>query len=239
MIWKNNSLSIVLFLITVVLIGAMFLTGWQVYDRELAEHGRLAIGAADYLTSGHFLSTMFENWESEFLEKAAYVVFTAFLIQRGSPESRDPDEPQDQDNDAPGSNPASPWPVRSGKLVRWLYSYSLGIVLMLIFVGTILLHLTSSREKANMEAELHGQPQVVIGSTSAKRSSGSSPSRNGSPNSCPPAPSSFCRSSCGFEVRLNRSLSLRRTQRQASRLKAETETVRLSPRSPVQRCFSL
>jgi len=159
-IWKNNSLSIVLFLITVVLIGAMFLTGWQVYDRELAEHGRLAIGAADYLTSGHFLSTMFENWESEFLEKAAYVVFTAFLIQRGSAESRDPDEPQDQDNDAPGSNPASPWPVRSGKLVRWLYSYSLGIVLVLIFVGTILLHLTSSREKANMEAELHGQPQV-------------------------------------------------------------------------------
>jgi hypothetical protein len=159
-IWKNNSLSIVLFLITVVFIGAMFLTGWQVYDRELAEHGRPAIGAVDYLTSGHFLSTMFENWESEFLEKAAYVVFTAFLIQRGSAESRDPDEPQDHDDSALGSDPAAPWPVRSGKLVRWLYAYSLGIVLVLIFLGTIFLHLTFSWENANAEALLHGQPQV-------------------------------------------------------------------------------
>lgn len=68
-IWKNSSLSIVLSAITLLLILAMFLTGWQVYDWELTGHRRTAVGALTYLTSGHFLSTMFENWESELLKK--------------------------------------------------------------------------------------------------------------------------------------------------------------------------
>ena len=97
-----SDMSIVLFVITPVLIGAMFLTGWHVYNQELAEHGRPGIGALGYLTSGHFLSTMFENWEhlvdaefwfesfqnwqSEFMSTGALVVPSIFLRFRGSPE---------------------------------------------------------------------------------------------------------------------------------------------------------
>jgi hypothetical protein len=35
-----------------------------------------------------FLQATAENWESEFLQMAAYVLLTAFLFQRGSPESK-------------------------------------------------------------------------------------------------------------------------------------------------------
>jgi hypothetical protein len=161
-LWRDNSLSIVLVAITVLTIGGMFLTGWQVYDEELAEHGRTGVSAGQYFISGHFLSTMFENWESEFLEKGAYVVLTAFLIQRGSAESKDPDKPEDVDEDPAEKkyDPDAPWPIRSNAWVRGLYSYSLGIVLAAIFVATIFLHLTFSWEKANVEAALHGQPAV-------------------------------------------------------------------------------
>jgi hypothetical protein len=38
-------------------------------------------------TSGRRRS--FENWQSEFLQLLAFVVFTSFLIFKGSPESRD------------------------------------------------------------------------------------------------------------------------------------------------------
>lgn len=161
-VWRNNNLSIVLMVITVILIVAMFLTGWRVYDKELAEHGRPPIDALGYLASGHFLSTVFENWESEFLEKAAYVVLTAYLIQRGSAESKDPDKTEEVDEDpqAAETKEEAPWPVRAGGWIRWLYSYSLGIALALIFVGTILLHLTFSWQKANTEAAFHGQAGV-------------------------------------------------------------------------------
>ncbi|WP_348983635.1 DUF6766 family protein [Brevundimonas sp. EYE_349] len=33
---------------------------------------------------GAFLSSLFENWESEFLQMRTYVVLTAYLMQRGS-----------------------------------------------------------------------------------------------------------------------------------------------------------
>lgn len=47
----------------------------------------------------YFVEATFENWESEFLQMAMYVVLTAFLVQRGSSESKpvDGDAPQDAD----------------------------------------------------------------------------------------------------------------------------------------------
>jgi hypothetical protein len=161
-LWRDNSLSIVLVTITLLTIVGMFLTGWQVFDQELGEHGRAGVSAGQYFMSGHFLSTMFENWESEFLEKAAYVVLTAFLIQRGSAESKDPDKPEEVDEDpAKKQNDAeAPWPVRSAAWIRSLYSYSLGIALTALFIATIFLHLTFSWQKANLEASLHGGPAV-------------------------------------------------------------------------------
>jgi hypothetical protein len=70
----------------------MGLTGLSVYNEELVKHGQVAVSASQYARSGHFLSALFENWESEFLQMSAYVVLTAFLYQRGSAESKDPDE---------------------------------------------------------------------------------------------------------------------------------------------------
>lgn len=142
----------------------MLLTGWSVYDHELADHAANLIGLAAYAKSGHFLSALFENWESEFLQMSAYVILTAFLFQRGSSESKDPDKPADQDE-----NPAlkqddaeAPWPVRVGGFAQAVYSYSLGIAFGFLFVLTFGLHLRYSAEAKNAEAMMHGQPAVSI-----------------------------------------------------------------------------
>lgn len=45
------------------------------------------MGYLSYLTSGHFIEAVFENWESEFFQMAVYVFFSAFLYRRGSAES--------------------------------------------------------------------------------------------------------------------------------------------------------
>src|SRR3546814_1259932 len=49
-----------------------------------------------YTLSPKFLSSVFENWESEFLQMSAYVVLTAILIQRGSSASKDPDRSEER-----------------------------------------------------------------------------------------------------------------------------------------------
>ena len=53
--------------------------------------------------SGAFVSALFENWESEFLQMGVYVTLTAILFQRGSAESRDPDEPERDGDELPKS----------------------------------------------------------------------------------------------------------------------------------------
>ena len=46
------------------------------------------VGYVRYLTTGHFVEATFENWESEFLQMAAFVLLTAVLVQKGSAESK-------------------------------------------------------------------------------------------------------------------------------------------------------
>ncbi|MDP9632408.1 UNVERIFIED_ORG: hypothetical protein J2W85_004493 [Ensifer adhaerens] len=159
---RDNGLTIVLTVLSLLTIAGMILSGWSVYNHELSEHQGIEVGLLAYSTSGHFLSSLFENWESEFLQMSAYVMLTAFLFQRGSAESNDPDDPSDPGKDVVIRNPDQdvPWPLMVGGLARSLYSYSLGIALALLFVLSFVLHLQYSADAQNAEAAMHGQPAV-------------------------------------------------------------------------------
>jgi hypothetical protein len=157
---RDNGLSLVLFaLFAMTMIGHAW-SGWLANNDERAlDHvDALALGA--YLQSGAFLSSVFENWESEFLQMGVYVVLTAYLFQRGSPESKDPDQaaPQDRDPKLDENNPGAPWPVRAGGFVRTLYAHSLGLALALLFVASFALHAVNSARHANDEAFAAGAP---------------------------------------------------------------------------------
>jgi hypothetical protein len=93
-----------------------------------------------------------------------YVVLTAFLFQRGSAESKDPDDVSSQDEDPAlrAAEPDAPWPVKVGGMARSLYAYSLGLSLMALFLLSFLLHLRYSADAANVEASSHGQPATTI-----------------------------------------------------------------------------
>jgi hypothetical protein len=90
---RDNGLSVTLFALFVISLVGQALTGWRAHAKELRLHELPAIGFTDYLASGHFISAVFENWESEFLQMAAYVLLTIFLFQKGAFESKKPDEP--------------------------------------------------------------------------------------------------------------------------------------------------
>lgn len=156
---KDNGLTIVLMAAFLATLLGMLFAGWLATNAELAEHGEVAIGLAEFFVSGEFISAVFENWESEFLQMGFYVVLTSFLYQRGSSESKDPDADEEVDEDPAkeSRNKSAPWPVRAGGIWRDLYSFSLGIALMVFFIASFVLHWLASTAAANDKALQHGQ----------------------------------------------------------------------------------
>ncbi len=160
-IWlRDNSLSIALAVLFAASLTGHILAGYAAQNETRLEHGQAAILIGQYLAGGPFLSSLFENWESEFLQMGAYVTLTAYLFQRGSPESKDPDAaaPQDRDPALDARKTGAPWPVRAGGLARTLYAHSLGLALFLLFALSFTLHWINSTRAAAEEAIQHGQP---------------------------------------------------------------------------------
>lgn len=154
---RNNGLTIALVSMFLLCVLGMVWSGQAAHNEELREHATPPIGVFAYLKSGEFLSALFENWESEFLQMSAYVMLTAMLFQRGSAESRDPDEPHRPEDELPS-------PIRRRKpILSWLYSYSLGIALALLFILSFGFHWWTSLTAANETALRHGEPIQSLG----------------------------------------------------------------------------
>ena len=85
----KNGLTIVLLIFFALSMTGQIITGLHEYNIELQEYRHGAVTLKQYLKSGHFIQTTFENWESEFLQMAMYVILTIWLRQIGSSESKD------------------------------------------------------------------------------------------------------------------------------------------------------
>lgn len=154
---KDNGLTIVLLLLFAASIVGHWVTGWHVALADAARHHQPGLSLWAYGGSPQFLSSVFENWESEFLQMSAYVVLTAMLVQRGSSESRGPDAPlRDADLAAQARKPGAPAVLRKGRLARALYARSLGLVLAMLFLASFILHWTQSARAAAEDAREHG-----------------------------------------------------------------------------------
>jgi hypothetical protein len=162
----EHSLSLVfLGLFSLALVGQS-LTGHRQYNEERQEHGQPALPYGQYLRTGHFWEAVTENWESEFLQMGVYVLLTAFLRQKGSPESKKlaGEEAVDQDPRHVRPHPDAPWPVRRGGIVLTLYAHSLTLALLLLFGVCFALHAVSGVREYNAEQRAHGgAPASALG----------------------------------------------------------------------------
>jgi len=156
--WRENSLSLVfLALFFVALVGQVF-TGFKEHNKERKEEGQSAITLGSYLGSGHFLQATFENWESEFLQMALFVILTISLRQKGSSESKK-FEKEEVDREPSVSRKDAPWAVHKGGLLLGLYKHSLSIVLALLFVISFIIHLYGSLKDENEQLAIKGLPK--------------------------------------------------------------------------------
>ena len=160
--FRDNGLSITMLTLFFFSLLGQSLTGHHEYNEDQREHRQPQVTYAEYLTTSHFVEATFENWESEFLQMAAYVMLTAFLFQRGSSESKDPDKKEEVDRDPSPSRRDAPWPVRRGGLVLKLYENSLFITLALIFLVSFALHAAGGVGEYNGDQREHGEPTITF-----------------------------------------------------------------------------
>jgi len=157
-ILRDQGLTLTMFTLFAFFLVFQSLTGFRTYNHDQRDHEESTIGYGEYLRSAHFVEATFENWESEFLQMGFYVLLTAFLFQRGSSESKDPDgeEAVDEDPRNAAPDPGAPWPVRRGGIALAIYEHSLTLALFLLFIISFALHAWGGAREYSQEQLSHG-----------------------------------------------------------------------------------
>jgi hypothetical protein len=157
----EHSLTLAMLGLFAVSMVGQIAAGHAVHSADAREHGAVALSLGQYLCSGHFVEAVFENWESEFLQMAIFVLLTKWLRQRGSSESKPfDDDPTDEDPRTQRDDPGAPWPVRKGGFVLALYERSLSISLLLMFAASFVLHVLGGARAHSIDELRHGKPAV-------------------------------------------------------------------------------
>ena len=84
----GNSFLIVMALIFLGSWLGQAATAWTVFNDEQVQHGESAVSFVTYLGEPDFWEKSMQNWQSEFLALGAMTIFTVYLRQRGSTESK-------------------------------------------------------------------------------------------------------------------------------------------------------
>jgi hypothetical protein len=161
---RENSLSIffgVLFLAAVV---GQAVAGHISYNHEQLAHGEPTISLGRYLTSSAFGNAVMENWQSEYLQFMLFMLATVYLIQRGSPESKEPGkEGRESDRDqriGEHADEESPDWAKPRGVKTFVYSNSLLIVMAIIFFGSWFAQSVTGWTNFNAEQADHHEAAV-------------------------------------------------------------------------------
>jgi hypothetical protein len=94
-IYENSLLGVM----TLIFLATWFgqsLNNWRVFNEEREAQHEPPVSWARYLIEPEFWEKTLQNWQSEFLAVGTMVVFTIYLRQRGSPESKPVGAPHDE-----------------------------------------------------------------------------------------------------------------------------------------------
>ena len=92
----ENSLVLAMASIFLLSWGGQSLNNWREANDDRREHGEPALTWSEYVRNADFWERSLENWQSEFLAVGTMAVFTIYLRQRGSPESKPVGAPHDE-----------------------------------------------------------------------------------------------------------------------------------------------
>lgn len=98
--WRLNvyshSFTIVMGSIFLATWLAQSVASWTVFNDDQTAHDESTVSWLSYMGSADFWERSLQNWQSEFLAVGTMVVFTIYLRERGSPESKPVGAPHEE-----------------------------------------------------------------------------------------------------------------------------------------------
>jgi hypothetical protein len=137
---RENSLSLVFLAIFLASLVGQAFVGHGLFNQEQLLHHGDPISLGRYLTTSEFAADVAENWQSEYLQFTLFILGTVWLLQRGSPESKQLDKAgveseQEQRIGAHATSRSPRW-ARVGGVRTAIYSNSLLIVMAALWLGS-------------------------------------------------------------------------------------------------------
>ena len=152
---RDNGLALFFGAIFLMALAGQAVAGFLAFNDDQVADGAAPATWAGYLTSSDFGTDVAENWQSEYLQFALYVLATVHLVQRGSPESKPlGDEGRESDADQrvrAHARDDSPRAARAGGTWLWWYSNSLGLTMGALFLGSWIAQAVAGRAAYNAD----------------------------------------------------------------------------------------
>jgi hypothetical protein len=161
---KHNGLSIFFLALFLAALILQAFAGHADFNEDQDRHGDPHMSLGRYVLSSEFGTAVMENWQSEYLQFTLFLLMTVWLLQRGSPESKElhragRESDQDQLVGRHILEDSPRWAKLSG-LPRRLYENSLLIVMAAIWIGSWLAQSLTGMSEYNTERLDHHQPPV-------------------------------------------------------------------------------
>jgi hypothetical protein len=161
---RANGLSLAFLAFFVLALAGQAFAGWHEFNNDASAHDEASISLGRYLVSSSFGQAVLENWQSEYLQFTLYILLTVWFVQRGSPESRDPEGQvggsDEEELLGDHARPDSPAWARAGGLLTRLYSNSLVLVMAAIWVLSWFGQSVTGWSEYNADQLTHEQPTV-------------------------------------------------------------------------------
>ena len=158
---RHNGLSIFFLSIFLAAVAFQTVAGWHDFNNDQLRHGSEPISFGRFVLSSDFGQALLENWQSEYLQFTLYILATVWLLQRGSPESKELDkagrESDERQKVGDHAGPRSPLWARAGGLKTRIYSNSLVIVMTAIWLASWFGQSVTGRSAYNAQLLEHQQ----------------------------------------------------------------------------------
>ena len=152
---RENGLTLAFTALLLAALVGQALTGRASYNEQALDAGLPLLSLGAYVTSSQFAVDVAENWQSEYLQFLLYILFTVWLLQKGSPESKPLDKAgRESDEDQKVGRYADPDSPQWAKFGDWrtaLYSRSLGLMMGAVFLASWSAQLVAGRSAYNAE----------------------------------------------------------------------------------------
>jgi hypothetical protein len=136
----DHSLSLFFLVLFLGALVGQAIAGHALHNNDAMAHHGTPMSFWRYIVSSDFGNAVMENWQSEYLQFMLFMLATVWLVERGSPESKQPGEQgtESDEEQAVGEHarPASPDWAKPRGVKTYIYSNSLLIVMSIIFFGS-------------------------------------------------------------------------------------------------------